>query len=86
MSNYDPLQDGDQLQGVTSSGGSQWRPGQLAPTKSKPESTPSDDTSEADRVVSVDTQEYGDCYDPTSTVRVRIAPWSMDTDHDGHLN
>ena len=30
--------------------------------------------------------EYGDCYDPTSTVRSRTAPWDVDTDFDSSKN
>jgi hypothetical protein len=30
--------------------------------------------------------EYGDAYDPTSTVRSRTAPWDVDTDFDGSKN
>lgn len=86
MSNPKPLQDGDSLQGVTSSGGTMWRPGQLAPASAIRTSAEASNDSEGDTVHEVDVDKYGDCYDSTAVARVRIAPWSLDTDHDGHLN
>lgn len=88
MSDPHPLQAADSLQGVTSSGGTMWRAGQLAPSGSAPSPTVSDDTSEADVVRELDTQKYGDCYDSTAPMRVRDVSrqWTMDTDNDGDKN
>lgn len=86
MANPKPLQDGDSLQGVTSSGGTQWRAGQLAPASAPKTSAEASNDPNENVVHELSVSDYGDCYDPTAVARVRIAPWTLDTDHDGHLN
>lgn len=45
-----------------------------------------DTSGEGTVIHEIDQRSYGDGYDPTSVERVRIAPWSLDTDGDGRLN
>jgi hypothetical protein len=46
-----------------------------------------DTSGEGTKCYEVDIDAYGDSYDPTAPIRVRQADqWSLDSDHDGHLN
>ena len=85
MSNPKPLQAGDSLQGVTSSAGTMWRTGQLAPVGTTP--APIHSGSD-DQVHELNTKVYGDAYDPTAPMRVRDVSreWTLDSDEDGHKN
>lgn len=45
-----------------------------------------DDSIPSAEVHEIDICKYGDAFDPTVPMKVRIAPWSMDTDNDGDKN
>lgn len=75
-------------------GGRLWKVGQAVPNLSAPFNVilmDGDNTGYPAEVREIDILQYGDAYDPTAPVRVRIvAPnenhWGLDSDQDGKLN
>jgi hypothetical protein len=70
-------------------GGRLWKVGQAVPNFSAPFSViemDGDNNGQPAEVHEIDIYSYGDGYDPTAPMRVRTAPWSMDTDNDGKKN
>lgn len=88
MAHIYPLQPGDEIQGADQPDGL-FRPGSPAPDMDchpAPLHTAGDNAEQSDVTHEINIDRYGDGYDPRSVVRVRNAPWSVDTDHDGERN
>lgn len=45
-----------------------------------------DTSGDGTKIHEINCEKYGDAFDPTAPMRVRIAPWTMDTDNDGRKN
>jgi|SRR5579864_3951634 len=73
-------------------GGRLWKVGQATPNSFLSAPFPTimmdgDNNGMPAEVHEIDVDSYGDCYDPTSPMRVRVADnYHLDSDHDGHLN
>lgn len=71
--------------------GRRFKVGQATPTMQAPWSViemDGDNNGQPAEVHEIEILKYGDCYDPTSPMRVREvgSEWKMDTDNDGQRN